>query len=88
MSLTAFLLCIFILRFIRANVPVMFVGTAVGVEEEQPNTRDTAPPGANEAKEGQVKGKNAAREHTWADVVKGSVRGAKRSALLASRKRN
>ncbi|KAI2493969.1 Reverse transcriptase (RNA-dependent DNA polymerase) [Fragilaria crotonensis] len=56
------------------------------VEEEQPNTRDTAPPGANETKEGQVKGKNAAREHTWADVKR--IRAWSETKRTTTRKRN
>ena len=60
---------------------------AVPVEElvgkRQPNTRDIAPPGAEELHEGEVKGKKSAIcERTWADVVRGPVRGKERRALL------
>ncbi|KAI2490730.1 Reverse transcriptase (RNA-dependent DNA polymerase) [Fragilaria crotonensis] len=60
---------------------------AVPVEERvgkrQPNTRDVAPPGAEELHEGEVRGKKSAIcERTWADVVRGPVRGKERRALL------
>jgi hypothetical protein len=55
----------------------------VAVGKRQPNTRDIAPPGAEELIEEEVRGKKSAiHERTWADVVRGPVRGKERRALL------